>query len=276
VETAVEALKMGAFDYIQKPFKMDHVREVLKHLVEERRFRHPWTEWPSDPRDALRRAVGSGADALVFTWDPAAPQGGDPAVRAIRFERASTAPGTVDPRELHRIKELVTMHASRAAKPVALVERVDRLVEGHEWKDLLSVLEVARDACRAKAGLLMLTLDPGKLAQKQVDDLRKLTGEPFVEEMVDVLASPIRRDVITRLESGPATFSEIMRGTGVDDSPKLTFHLKKLTSAGVLMHEGDRYALAGKGTRAAKLIGGLRTEGALEHAGPGMLFESKS
>jgi len=37
-ESAVEAMKLGAFDYIQKPFKMDDIRLVVKNAFEKQRL----------------------------------------------------------------------------------------------------------------------------------------------------------------------------------------------------------------------------------------------
>ncbi|MEF9475136.1 MAG: sigma-54 dependent transcriptional regulator [Candidatus Mariimomonas ferrooxydans] len=37
-ESAVEAMKLGAFDYIQKPFKMDNIRLVLKNALEKHKL----------------------------------------------------------------------------------------------------------------------------------------------------------------------------------------------------------------------------------------------
>lgn len=37
-ESAVEAMKLGAFDYIQKPFKMDSIRLVLKNALEKHKL----------------------------------------------------------------------------------------------------------------------------------------------------------------------------------------------------------------------------------------------
>ncbi|MBI4709698.1 MAG: sigma-54-dependent Fis family transcriptional regulator [Nitrospirae bacterium] len=37
-ESAVEAMKLGAFDYIQKPFKMDDIRLVIKNAFEKKRL----------------------------------------------------------------------------------------------------------------------------------------------------------------------------------------------------------------------------------------------
>ncbi len=38
-ETAVEAMKLGAFDYVQKPFKIDEVRIIIKNALEQRSLR---------------------------------------------------------------------------------------------------------------------------------------------------------------------------------------------------------------------------------------------
>lgn len=269
VETAVEALKLGAFDYVQKPFRIEQVRAILKRLDEERRFREPWTAWSPDPQTALLKATKSGAEPIAFVWGTSTIK----AAHLVRFDPGSPGPGTVSPRDLHRVKEIAGMHCSQVAKPAVLIERVDRLAEGHDWADVFDVLSEVRKACGERGGTLLLTLDPAKLTQSQVSDLRRLAGEPFVAEMVDTLASPIRRAVLTHLEAGPSSFSDIMRHTEVDDSPKLTFHLKKMVASGFLMHEAQRYGLADKGKRASKFLSEMETEGSLKLAGSGMLFE---
>jgi len=38
-ESAIEAMKLGAYDYIQKPFKMDEIRLVVKKAMERRRLK---------------------------------------------------------------------------------------------------------------------------------------------------------------------------------------------------------------------------------------------
>ena len=38
-ESAVEAMKLGAYDYIQKPFKMDDIRLVVKNALEKQKLR---------------------------------------------------------------------------------------------------------------------------------------------------------------------------------------------------------------------------------------------
>jgi len=38
-ESAVQAMKLGAYDYIQKPFEMDDIRLVVKNAIETQRLR---------------------------------------------------------------------------------------------------------------------------------------------------------------------------------------------------------------------------------------------
>ena len=38
IETAIAAMKLGAFDYIQKPFNMDELKQKISRLIEYRKF----------------------------------------------------------------------------------------------------------------------------------------------------------------------------------------------------------------------------------------------
>ena len=68
VATAIEAMKLGAYDYLTKPFKLAEVEEVLRRAAERRRLRKE--------NEALRR--------MVAQPDPLAQVvGRDPAMRAV-------------------------------------------------------------------------------------------------------------------------------------------------------------------------------------------------
>jgi two-component system response regulator PilR (NtrC family) len=49
-ETAVEAMKLGAYDYVTKPFKLDEIRVTLSNALERKRLK--------DENRALRRQLG--------------------------------------------------------------------------------------------------------------------------------------------------------------------------------------------------------------------------
>lgn len=56
VETAVSAIKMGAYDFIEKPFKADRLMLIVERAIENARLRRENTE--------LRMKTGSGADLV--------------------------------------------------------------------------------------------------------------------------------------------------------------------------------------------------------------------
>ncbi len=63
VSTAVEAMKVGAFDYIQKPFEVDNVLVLIERAIEHSRLRRDNEALRTSLNDLnhQRRLVGSGA-----------------------------------------------------------------------------------------------------------------------------------------------------------------------------------------------------------------------
>jgi len=80
-ESAIQALKYGAFDYLQKPFKVDELMQALKRSLE---FRHAIAE-----REA---------------------QGGTPAVKAGDFEARLVGESPKIKRLISQLKKLATAH----------------------------------------------------------------------------------------------------------------------------------------------------------------------
>ena len=48
VDTAIEALKKGAYDYLTKPFKVDEIRIAIKKALEQKRIKRENTELQSN------------------------------------------------------------------------------------------------------------------------------------------------------------------------------------------------------------------------------------
>jgi DNA-binding NtrC family response regulator len=81
IESAVEAMKLGAYDYLTKPFKLSEVEAVLRSAMEKRQLQ--------EENIALRRMVGQEDEASVIL-------GGSPAMqsllRLVERVAASNAP----------------------------------------------------------------------------------------------------------------------------------------------------------------------------------------
>lgn len=95
-----------------------------------------------------------------------------------------------------------------------------------------------------------------KIAQTQ--DAKKQA--PSVQAMISSLSNPIRREAIEYLlKQGRSSFMGIVEELGVEDHTKLSFHLRKLRSAGIVEQDGKkRYALSTKGRRVAAALRDLK------------------
>ena len=77
IESAIEAMKLGAYDYLTKPFKLSDVEAVLRRAAEKRQLQEENT--------ALRRMVGQAEDASAIL-------GEDPAMRSLLHMVERVAP----------------------------------------------------------------------------------------------------------------------------------------------------------------------------------------
>ncbi len=77
IETAVEAMKQGAFDFIAKPFEMDHLLLVVRRALDNRRLKVE--------NRALREATAE-------TWGPARILGTSAAIKDVLDKAARVAP----------------------------------------------------------------------------------------------------------------------------------------------------------------------------------------
>ena len=71
VSTAVEAMKVGAFDYVQKPFEIEEMELKIEKALELRRMRHELDYLRHTQQDIynFEHIIGSsGALQRVLTW----------------------------------------------------------------------------------------------------------------------------------------------------------------------------------------------------------------
>ena len=105
IKTAVDAIKLGAFDYLPKPFDMEEMKAIVRSALEQRR---EWLRAPPRPRRAgggrrraraacrhrgQRRVVRARAPIWCARWRAAAPRCSS-AARAAPARSWSRAPST--------------------------------------------------------------------------------------------------------------------------------------------------------------------------------------
>lgn len=106
------------------------------------------------------------------------------------------------------------------------------------------------------------------LEEAEFDEFRrervKSASPESAEEIQDVLSSlanPIRRGVVELLDEQKYSFTKIKDELKIEDPTKLSFHLRKLKSAGILDQDYKKvYTLSTRGKRAIEVLAGLKKD----------------
>jgi DNA-binding response OmpR family regulator len=240
VETALDAMKLGAFDYVRKPFRIEQVRDTLRLAAQEHEFESP-REAYRDPVREARALAADGRHEVLFLGDPApAPE-------------PHLSVGPLDPANpsalLTRAETFVAEHPNAAV----VLAGVERLLEDHRLEDIVAVLDRLR-ALLAGHGPLRVGFNPRRVAPAAATALAGAVAAEETHATLEALSNPIRRKVLQRVGEGPATFGEAMESAGLDDSPKMAFHLRRLVESGLLLHGGETYRLTARGEAAVRLL----------------------
>jgi len=233
VDTAVEAMKVGAFDYIRKPFQLEQVHQVLALAHQELQFRAAPDGGRSVDAMVRRWADREGLEVLHLT-----PRKVRPHEHVQVF-----VPDLENP---FRIADTVTAFLSTHPKTGLVLEGAETLFRQHRRKDILDFVEGLRRRMEAH-GPFVITFDPKQINAGDVADLRAAVVAATTRSTLEA--------VLRRAAEGPCSFTEAMKAAGLDDSPKLSFHLRRLVEDGLLAHQGDEYRITPRGRESIRLLG---------------------
>jgi CheY-like chemotaxis protein len=240
VETALEAMKLGAFDYLRKPFRVEQVRGTLQLVAQEREFESPPESFRDPVREARALAAGGRHDVLLLTDHPI------PAEPHLQVE-------VLDPDNPNRVTEQSEAFLAEHPNAAVVLTGVERLLAHHRLEDIVAVLDRLRKDLSGH-GPLRVGFNPRQVPPAAAVALGSAVSADETHATLEALANPIRRKALLRLAEGPASFGEAMQAADLDDSPKMAFHLRKLVDAGLALHEGDDYRLTSRGEAGARLL----------------------
>ena len=261
VETAVEAMKAGAFDYLRKPFEIEDVRDLLLLAAEQRRF-HEGRDGDTDPLQLARRWNRQDRLDVLLVTDRSVPP--EPGLTVAPLERDGSL----------GVRGQVEGFRDHHDRFGLVLEGIEGLIESHRREDVLRMMDELRTSMEGK-GPLAVFFDPRRITNDDVLAIRAAVVAPQSHATLEALANPIRRSVLRRLAAGSCSFMEAMHEAGIHDSPKFSFHLRKLQDEGLIVHSGEEYRITPKGREAVAVLDRLDTLAGAEELGNRVLpFQS--
>jgi CheY-like chemotaxis protein/DNA-binding transcriptional ArsR family regulator len=245
VEDAVSALHQGAFDYLRKPVQPDQVRRVLELVRQEMTLVGAGAVEHNPVEYARALAVEGGYEVLLISPPPApAPVHG-----VIHVDLEVDSPV--------KIREVVEDFARPRQHAAVVLAAVDRLLLHHREEQIAELLDSVAGLLEGK-GPLAVAYDPTKITASGALAVRASIVSGDAHSTFETLGNPIRRLVLRRLAEGPCTFSQAMEAAHLDDTSKISFHLRKLVDSGLAEHGPEkRYRLTARGEGAIDVLNGV-------------------
>lgn len=255
VDTAIEAMKEGAFDYIRKPFEIDDLEGSILAALEEIKF------------EKLKRMDFAGEDFLTKFKNLTTHHKGlciaqnTPCTDGLDFVETIPLQTNWKPQSIEKLQQEI--EGKLEASIVVLLSDMEFLLKNNSLNNLRSFLMWLYRIVSAHKGTLILSTDFDKVDYKTAEDLRDLIADIRLGLFSESISNYLRRQVIQLLsDESKYSFTKIAQSLGIKDNPKLSFHLKKLRDDGVIAQDEDkRYFLSRVGREIADILIRIRERG---------------
>lgn len=252
VDTAIEAMKRGATDYIRKPFNVDELEKGILAAIEDVKFRKVENTFKEDCFEQFGKLLKHARGICI----------------ARSFEGLKTQKNVIHipmefdlkPRLLEDIKENINQIISQ--NDVVLLSNIEYLLKTNGTENIRKFLEWLNKKVLANNGKLILSAHLISVNEKERQTLQDFIGDIHLGLFSDSISNYLRRKIINLLaDGGTHSFTRIAQELKIEDNPKLSFHLKKLKDDGMLeQDEEKRYFLSSMGRDIATLIENIKKD----------------
>src|SRR2546425_3015002 len=211
IDAAVEAMKAGAIDFVEKPYEVDPLRRTLRTVDEERRTRAMLDSTPADATISRILSDAASRNVLFAVIGPraTAPAG---ATRVLRIAEEGRPPDVFAPTQLYQLNAAIDAHVFEAERPVVYAADLGLLESLHGIGDMRAWVRHVSGKCGGKGGVLVLAAPDRALAAEVQRDVDSKAPSETLQGMLESLANPIRRAVVGYVSaSGPLGDSAILQ-----------------------------------------------------------------
>ncbi len=252
VDTAIEAMKHGAFDYIRKPFAVDELEGSILAALEEIKF-DKLKKLNFEEGDYLKKfgKLVKNRKGICITKDFGKFEG-------IENVYPISLAEEWNPKSIEDIKKEVSSVSGNDM--VILMADIDYLLESNSVSKVRNFLKWLYKLSSANRGTLIFSTDFRNVDKEKADEIRELIADIRLGLFSESISNYLRRKVIQILADGEKySFTKIAQMLNIKDNPKLSFHLKKLKDDGVIEQDEDkRYFLSKVGKGIADVLESIK------------------
>ncbi len=252
VDTAIEAMKQGAFDYIRKPFDVDELEGSILAAVEEIKF-DKLKRLNFEEYDHLKRfkELVRNRKGICITKDT-------DKIDGMHNVHPIYLSEEWHPRAIGDIKEEISELLE--SDMVILVSDISYLLETNSLSEVRNFLKWLYRTTSINRSMLIFSTDFKNVDNKTANEIHEMIADIHLGVFSDSISNYLRRKVIQVLADGEKySFTKIAQTLKIKDNPKLSFHLKKLRDDGVIKQDEDkRYFLSKVGKAIADVLESIK------------------
>lgn len=267
VDTAVEAMKLGAFDYIRKPFKITELRDSVHNILQDIKFKTEHkavNQFVGSTRncfETFKKLICDDAKGICITSK-------NPETINKKYElkdvinvwltgkkKKENKYICIDPKKLDELKSIIYDFITGKHNTVILIHNLDYLLR----QNSLDAIRKFIYWLNKKNVCLILSADLKEIGIKDLTEIENLISDLHIYAISEAISSPLRRSIVSSLDGhDKCSFTEIAGELGMKSLPKLSFHLRHLKQKGAIRQDDEKnYFLTASGKDAAMILKNL-------------------
>jgi len=249
VDTAIEAMKIGASDYIRKPFDMEELEKSILAAIEDVKFSKIEDVKSGNCFQEFRKMVKKHGICITRDASPIQDMEG---VDVVEMEE------NLEARKVGEIRKEVEPLIKNGS--VMLITDLEYLLRKNSTEEIKDFVDWLNRMALKRNAKLILSANLKNVEKEERKMLHELITNIHLDVLSDSISNYLRRNIIELLSSGEKyPFTKIAQELGIEENPKLSFHLKKLKDEGVLEQDDEkRYYLSKMGREIAELINEIK------------------